>query len=37
VADNGLGQERRRLRGKSKVKIPEAKLEDAAAKRSLSV
>ena len=34
---NGLGLERRRLRGKSKVKIPVWMQEDAAAKRSLSV
>ena len=34
---NGLGLERRRLRGKSKVKIPFSMHDDAAAKRSLSV
>ena len=34
---NGLGLERRRLRGKSKVKIPFSMQDDAAAKRSLSV
>ena len=32
---NGLGLERRRLRGKSKVKIPFWMQDDAAAKRSL--
>ena len=34
---NGLGLERRRLRGKSKVKIPVWMQDDAAAKCSLSV
>ena len=34
---NGLGLERRRLRGKSKVKISVWMKDDAAAKRSLSV
>ena len=34
---NGLGLERRRLRGKSKVKILFSMQDDAAAKRSLSV
>ena len=34
---NGLGLERRRLRGKSKVKIPVWMQDDAAAKRSLSM
>ena len=34
---NGLGLERRRLRGKSKVKISAWMKDDAAAKRSLSV
>ena len=33
---NGLGLERRRLRGKSKVKIPVWMQDNAAAKRSLS-
>ena len=37
MADKGLRLERRRLRGKSKVKILVAKQDDAAAKRSLSV
>ena len=37
MADEGLGQERSRLRGKSKVKNPVAKQDDAASKRSLSV
>ena len=37
MADIGLTLERRRLRGKSKVKILVAKQDDAAAKRSLSV
>ena len=37
VADKGLGLERRRLSGKSKVKIPVAMQDDAAANRSLSV
>ena len=36
VAEKGLGLERRRLRGKSKVKIPVSMQDDAAAKRSLS-
>ena len=34
---NGLGLERRRLRGKSKVNIPVWMQDNAAAKRSLSV
>ena len=34
---NGLGLERRRLRGKSKVKIPVWMQDDATAKHSLSV
>ena len=37
MADKGLRLERRRLRGKSTVKILVVKQEDAAAKRSLSV
>jgi len=37
VADKGLRLERRRLRGKSTVKILVVKQDDAAAKRSLSV
>ena len=37
MAYKGLGIERRRLRGKSKVKFPVAKQDDAASKRSLSV
>ena len=37
MADKELGLERRRLRGKSNVKIPVAMLDDAAAKRFLSV
>lgn len=37
MADKGLELERRRLHGKSKVKIPVAMQDDAAAKRSLSV
>ena len=34
---NGLGLERRRLRGKSKIKFPVWMQDDATAKRSLSV
>ena len=37
MADKGLGLERRRLRGKNKVKIPSSMQDDTAAKRSLSV
>jgi len=37
MADKELGLERRRLRGKSKVKIPVAMKDDAAVKHSLSV
>ena len=37
VADKRLELERRRLHGKSNVKIPVAMQDDAAAKRSLSV